>query len=58
MHVYADMILYASFDGRRKILPDSDEEFFDYVRGLDCSQVKVYGVPEGTIVFPRVPVLR
>lgn len=42
----------------RKILPDADPEFFEYLRGLDCSQVKVYGVPEGTIVFPRVPVLR
>ncbi|KAF2320616.1 hypothetical protein GH714_029061 [Hevea brasiliensis] len=28
------------------------------VRGLDCSEVELYAVPEGSVVFPKVPLLR
>jgi hypothetical protein len=37
----------------------ADPEFFtEYLAKLDCSQVCIFGVKEGTVVFPRVPVLR
>ncbi|GAB2231713.1 hypothetical protein Droror1_Dr00010725 [Drosera rotundifolia] len=40
-------------------LPDKCEEGFrDYLRKVDCSDVEVYAVPEGSVVFPRVPLLR
>ncbi|RHN54010.1 putative nicotinate phosphoribosyltransferase [Medicago truncatula] len=40
-------------------LPGSCEDgFFDYLRGIDCSDVEVYAIPEGTVVFPKVPLMR
>ncbi|GMH14796.1 hypothetical protein Nepgr_016637 [Nepenthes gracilis] len=43
----------------RDALPSNCEEgFLDYLRKLDCSDVEVYAVPEGSVVSPRVPLLR
>ncbi|OIW09714.1 hypothetical protein TanjilG_21240 [Lupinus angustifolius] len=43
----------------RESLSDSCEDgFFDYLRGIDCSDVEVYSIPEGTVVFPKIPLLR
>lgn len=55
----------------RKLLPDTIEPaFFDWLATVDCSKVKIYAVSglvilnlywqgvEGTIVFPRIPLLR
>ncbi|MFC1851113.1 nicotinate phosphoribosyltransferase [candidate division CSSED10-310 bacterium] len=42
----------------QEILPKSDSQYFDWLRSLDCSQIKVYAVAEGSIVFPRIPLLR
>ncbi|KAK8717479.1 hypothetical protein V6N13_044747 [Hibiscus sabdariffa] len=40
-------------------LPGSCEEgFLNYLREIDCSDVEVYAISEGTIVFPKVPLLR
>uniref|UniRef100_A0A7N0UDJ0 Nicotinate phosphoribosyltransferase n=2 Tax=Kalanchoe fedtschenkoi TaxID=63787 RepID=A0A7N0UDJ0_KALFE len=39
-------------------LPGTCEDgFFDYLRGLDCSELEVYAISEGTVVFPKVPLL-
>ncbi|KAL6993762.1 Nicotinate phosphoribosyltransferase 1 [Sarracenia purpurea var. burkii] len=40
-------------------LPKTCEDgFLDYLRGIDCSDVEVYAVSEGSVVFPKVPLLR
>lgn len=38
--------------------PSCEDGFFDYLRELDCSDVEVYAIPEGSVVFPKVPLLR
>ncbi len=35
-----------------------DPGFFAWLATLDCSEVKIFAVAEGTVVFPRVPLLR
>lgn len=42
----------------RSVLPaDTDAGFFSYLKELDCSCVSVSAVPEGSVVFARVPLL-
>ena len=35
-----------------------EDGFFEFLLGLDASEVKVYAQSEGSVVFPRVPLLR
>jgi nicotinate phosphoribosyltransferase len=40
----------------RRFMPaDADPGFFDWLRTVDCSQVTIRALPEGTLAFPRVP---
>ncbi|XP_071397439.1 nicotinate phosphoribosyltransferase [Centroberyx affinis] len=42
----------------RSVLPPAtDPAFFQFLRGLDCSGVTLCSVPEGTVVFARVPLM-
>jgi len=46
-------------DYLRTALPDYvEEEYFTYLLTLDMNDIKVYAVPEGTVVFPRLPLMR
>uniref|UniRef100_K7FQU5 Nicotinate phosphoribosyltransferase n=1 Tax=Pelodiscus sinensis TaxID=13735 RepID=K7FQU5_PELSI len=43
----------------QSVLPSTMEEaFFDYLRTVDASEVTVSSVPEGSVVFARVPLLQ
>lgn len=43
----------------RSIMPPTCEDaFFEYLQSVDCSNVEIYAIPEGSIVFPRVPLIR
>jgi nicotinate phosphoribosyltransferase len=42
----------------KTILPAAEAGFFDFLAALDTSRVIVHSLPEGTVVFPRVPCLR
>lgn len=42
----------------KSIMPQVEDEFIDYLRHLDASSLKVHIVPDGTIVFPRVNLIR
>lgn len=34
------------------------DAFFEYLELLDCSDVEIYAIPEGSVVFPRIPLIR
>ena len=42
----------------KSIQPNMEDAFFDYLRGLNCDQIKVQGIKDGTIVFAAEPLLR
>lgn len=49
----------SDIDYLRRILPSNVEEsFFDFLAQLTTKDVKLYAIPEGTVVFPRVPLIR
>ncbi|XP_024515334.1 nicotinate phosphoribosyltransferase 2 [Selaginella moellendorffii] len=46
-------------DYLRSVMPSYvEDEFFGSLKALDCSQVIIHAIPEGTVVFPRVPLIR
>nr|NP_001027705.1 nicotinate phosphoribosyltransferase-like protein [Ciona intestinalis]AAP69613.1 nicotinate phosphoribosyltransferase-like protein [Ciona intestinalis] len=42
----------------KQILPHVDPQFWEYLSGLDASQVTMSAIPEGYVVFPKVPLIR
>ncbi|XP_041862656.1 nicotinate phosphoribosyltransferase isoform X2 [Melanotaenia boesemani] len=42
---------------RSVLPPTTDPTFFQFLRSLDCSGVTLRSVPEGTVVFARVPLM-
>lgn len=35
-----------------------EKGFFDWLKSVDCSKIKIYALKEGTISYPRVPLIR
>ena len=42
----------------RELLPRVEPEFFAWLAGLDYSDVRIYAMREGSLAFPRVPMIR
>jgi len=42
----------------KSVMTDIDNGFWDYLANVDCSKVKVYAIDEGTVVFPKVPLIK
>ncbi|GMH88754.1 hypothetical protein TrST_g6198 [Triparma strigata] len=41
----------------KKLLPSASPSFFTYLSSLDCSSVTVSAIPQGSLVFPRIPLI-
>ncbi|MCO5558609.1 hypothetical protein L7F22_012195 [Adiantum nelumboides] len=41
------------------VLPSTcEDDFFEYLKSVNCSDVEIYAIPEGSVVFPRIPLMR
>ncbi|CEF66205.1 Nicotinate phosphoribosyltransferase [Strongyloides ratti] len=36
---------------------NTESEFFEYLEKLDCSNITISAIPEGTVVFPKIPLI-
>ncbi|XP_064597127.1 nicotinate phosphoribosyltransferase-like [Liolophura sinensis] len=42
----------------KSVLPkETENEFFEYLRSVNTDGITLYAIPEGTVVFPKVPLL-
>jgi nicotinate phosphoribosyltransferase len=40
-------------------MPDYvEDEFFEFLKNIDLTNIKIYAIRQGSIVFPRVPIMR
>jgi nicotinate phosphoribosyltransferase len=39
-------------------MPQCERGFFDWLKNVDCSEMKIHAFKEGTICFPREPLMR
>ncbi len=39
-------------------MPQCERGFFDWLKSVDCSRMKIYAFQEGTVSFPREPLMR
>lgn len=42
----------------KRRFPDWDAEFWEWLATVDTSRVRIYAIEEGTIVIPRIPLIR
>ncbi|RWW17771.1 hypothetical protein BHE74_00045115 [Ensete ventricosum] len=42
----------------RSVMPTCEDGFFEYLKAIDCKDVEVYAIPEGSVVFPKIPMMR
>lgn len=58
---YANCKVFLSTDIEylRQTLPEGiEEEFFEYLRNLTANDVTLYALDEGSVAFPRVPIIK
>ncbi|MEW5767048.1 MAG: nicotinate phosphoribosyltransferase [bacterium] len=42
----------------KALMPGCEAEFFSWLKRVDCLKIKIYAVREGSVVFPRLPLIR
>lgn len=42
----------------KSCLPDCEEEFFTYLANMDAKEVRVMAMEEGSVCFPRIPLMK
>uniref|UniRef100_A0A7E4V363 Nicotinate phosphoribosyltransferase n=1 Tax=Panagrellus redivivus TaxID=6233 RepID=A0A7E4V363_PANRE len=42
---------------RAEFPPSTEDKFFDYLSKLNCNELVIHAVPEGSVVFPKVPLI-
>jgi nicotinate phosphoribosyltransferase len=48
----------SDLDYIRELLPNAEPDFFTYLdKQFNCSKIKLQSIPEGTVVFPKVPLI-
>ncbi|XP_067625039.1 nicotinate phosphoribosyltransferase isoform X2 [Eurosta solidaginis] len=56
---FLDSFHYSESDYLRQTLPEGVEnEFFDYLSRLTAKDVTLYAIDEGTVAFPRIPIIK
>ena len=49
----------SDIDYLKTLLPATvEDEFFSYLKSINCDHITIHSVPEGTVVFPLLPLLR
>jgi nicotinate phosphoribosyltransferase len=57
-NVYFSFCVPTDVDYLKTVLPsDVEPEFFDYLSNLSAKDVTLWAIDEGTVVFPKVPLL-
>ena len=52
------MFFSPDVDYLRTVLPkDTHPGFFDYLKEMDVNSVTMWAIDEGTVVFPKVPLI-
>ena len=48
----------SDIESLKTIMPECDNKFWDYLSTISCNDVTVFSQKEGSVVFPREPLLR
>lgn len=50
---------FADIDYIKSVMPlETEDAFFTYLKEMTTNELKIYAVPEGSVVFPREPLIR
>ena len=50
-------MLIADMQFIKKLLPNAEHEFIAYLEDLPCEKLRILAIPEGTVVFPNLPLI-
>ncbi|KAN0038122.1 hypothetical protein ACTA71_000294 [Dictyostelium dimigraforme] len=53
-----EFTVFADLEEVIRFIPDCEQDFLDYLSKLDSSSITLYAIKEGSVEFPRVPLIR